>query len=283
MGRYADAVDANAKAALADEDYIAQCNAQGIYPLNYYPHNLHFLVWAAMFQGRSEDALAGAREVQSKIPVDMQGNAFAAFETFLSQPLYVMVRFGLWDDVLNEPAPADGNRFMQGVWHYARGMAFSNTGKNRAARKEFETLSKLRSSLPADYFIGFGTAPKLLHIASLVLQGDMQAKRGDHDAAIASLSKAARLEDSLLYNEPPDWYFPTRHVLGALLLEGGYATEAEVIYWEDLKKNPGNGYSLLGLSQAQRAQGNEGAADETQKSFAAAWQAADVMLESSRF
>ncbi|NKB97338.1 MAG: hypothetical protein GKR90_02400 [Pseudomonadales bacterium] len=283
VGRYADAYDANRRASDADSSYIAQCNAQGIYPLNYYPHNLHFLVWAAMFQGRSEDALVGAREVQSKIPVDMNGNAFGAFETFLSQPLYVMVRFGLWEQILAEPKPATGNLFMTGVWHYARGLAESNLGNRRAAKKEHRRLTKLREALPADYLIGFGTAPKLLQIADLVLAGDIQAKEKEIDSAIASLSRAARLEDSLLYNEPPDWYFPTRHVLGALLLDGGYASEAAVVYWDDLRKNPGNGFSLLGLSRAQAASGDATTAETTMAQFKDAWSAADVTLSSSRF
>ncbi len=282
VGRYADAYDSNRRASDADSAYIAQCNAQGIYPLNYYPHNLHFMVWAAMFQGRSEDALAGAREVEAKIPVDMEGNAFGAFETFLSQPLYVMVRFGMWDAILEERQPAEGNQFMTGVWHYARGMAFSNTGKARSASRELDKLNALRTKLPQDYLIGFGTAPKLLNIAELLLSADIDAKQGNLDEAIAMASRAARLEDSLLYNEPPDWYFPTRHVLGALLIEGGYPAEAEVVYWEDLKKNPANGYSLLGLSQAQAAQGSPLAAS-TQTEFEAAWTASDTELKSSRF
>ncbi len=283
VGRYNDAFDVNRRASNADSRYIAQCNAQGIYPLNYYPHNLHFMVWAAMFQGRQEVALAGAREVESKIPVDMEGNAFAAFETFLSQPLYVMVRFGLWDKILNEPEPVQGNRFQLGVWHYARGMALANTGKLRAAEKEAGILSRVRTSLPDDYFIGFGTAPKLLNIAELVLRSDLAVKRGDMDAAISQMSRAVRLEDSLLYNEPPDWYFPTRHVLGAFFLEAGYTDEAEVVYWEDLRKNPGNGYSLWGLYQTQLAAGKAGEAAATAELFADAWKHADAELKSSRF
>ncbi|MEM9620683.1 MAG: hypothetical protein AAF993_03480 [Pseudomonadota bacterium] len=283
VGRYADAYESNRLAAQADSAYIAQCNAQGIYPLNYYPHNLHFLVWAAMFQGRSADALAGAREVQSKIPVDMQGNAFGAFETFLSQPLYVMVRFGMWAQILEEPEPAAGNRFMQGVWHYARGMAYSQTGKARSARRELRALRQTLNAVGDDYFIGFGTAPTLLTIAEHLLAGDVAAQKGDDSQAVALLSRAVRLEDSLLYNEPPDWYFPTRHVLGAVLLDAGYPREAEVIYWEDLRKNPGNGYSLLGLQQSQQAIGNEAAAVATAAQFKTSWSAADVTLQSSRF
>jgi tetratricopeptide (TPR) repeat protein len=283
VGRYAEAFAANRKASDADSSYIAQCNAQGIYPLNYYPHNLHFLVWAAMFQGNSEAAMAGAREVQRKIPVDMEGNAFGAFETFLSQPLYVMVRFGQWDEILQEPEPAKGNRFLQGVWHYARGIAYNQQGERRAAKRELEALRRLRDALPPDYLIGFGTAPTLLTIAEQVLAGDMASRAGDDEQAIAHLSRATRLEDSLLYNEPPDWYFPTRHVLGALLLDAGYANEAAVVYWEDLKKNPGNGYSLYGLYRAQQAMDDDAAAVATKEKFDASWTTADVTLTSSRY
>jgi tetratricopeptide (TPR) repeat protein len=283
VGRYADAFAANRQASDADSEYITQCNAQGIYPLNYYPHNLHFLVWAAMFQGRSEAALAGAREVQSKIPVDMQGNAFGAFETFLAQPLYVMVRFAMWDKALSEPEPAAGNKFMQGVWHYARGMAFSNTGKERQAKQELRALQTLRDALAPDYLIGFGTAPKLLTIAELLLAADVATKAEDYELALNRLGRAVRVEDSLLYNEPPDWYFPTRHNFGATLLQAGYPEEAAVIYWEDLRKNPANGFSLMGLHQAQTAMGDETSAASTKAEFEASWQAADVKLSSSRF
>jgi predicted Zn-dependent protease len=236
-----------------------------------------------MFQGRSEAAMAGAREVQSKVPVDMNGNAFGAYETFLSQPLYVMVRFGLWEQALKEPEPVASNRFMRGVWHYMRGMAYSNTGKPGEAAAELAALAALREELPDDYLIGFGTGPLLLTIAEHVLGGDIALHARDFDQAIALLSRAVRLEDSLLYNEPPDWYFPTRHVFGAVLLAAGYPREAEVVYWEDLRKNPSNGYGLMGLSQALEAQGNAAGAERATAQFKAAWAEADVELSSSRF
>ncbi len=282
VGRYADAFQVNREAADADSSYIAQCNAQGIYPLIYYPHNLHFLVWAAMFQGRSVDALAGAREVQSKIPTDM-GNGFGVFETFLSQPMYVMVRFGLWDKALAEPKPDAQFRFMTGVWHYMRGMANANTGKTAQARSELRALRGLRDELTDAYVIGFQTAPTLLTIAEHLLAGEMAARQNDFDTAIPLLSRAARLEDSLRYSEPPDWYFPTRHVLGAVLLQAGFPREAAAVYWQDLRKNPDNAYSLLGVSQALQAQGDQVGASEMAARFERAWAAADVELNSSRF
>lgn len=280
VGRYADAFRVNREAADADSRYIAQCNAQGIYPLIYYPHNIHFLVWAAMFQGRSVDALAGAREVKSKIP---PGMGEGAYEIFLAQPMYVLVRFGLWDQALAEPEPDAGLRFMTGVWHYMRGMAYSNTGNARQARAELRALSGLRDKLTDTYMVGFQSAPTLLTIAEQVLAGDMAAQKKDFDAAVAILSRAVRMEDSLRYSEPPDWYFPTRHVLGAVLLQAGFPREAATVYWQDLRKNPDNAYSLLGVSQALQAQGNEAGAREMAARFERAWAVADVELSSSRF
>ncbi|MCZ6641145.1 MAG: hypothetical protein O7F71_06180 [Gammaproteobacteria bacterium] len=280
VGRYADAFRVNREAADADSSYIAQCNAQGIYPLSYYPHNIHFLVWAAMFQGRSTDALAGAREVHSKIP---PGMGEGAFEIFLAQPMYVLVRFGLWNKALAEPKPDTGLRFMTGVWHYMRGMAYSNTGNASEARAELGKLGSLRDKLTDAYMVGFQSAPTLLTIAEQVLAGDMAAQNKEYDAAIALLSRAVRMEDSLRYSEPPDWYFPTRHVLGAVLLEAGFPREAATVYWQDLRKNPDNAYSLLGVSQALQAQGNEAGASAMAARFKQAWAAADVELKSSRF
>ena len=288
VGRYADSFSANKLASEADAGYISQCNAQGIYPLSYYPHNLHFMVWSAMFQGRAQVALEVAREVQSKVPKNREGNAFGAFETFWSQPMYVMVRFAQWQAVLDEPKPDSDMRFANGVWHYARGIALANSDKPtrarlRQAQRELDALTEARKQIPADYFIGFGSAPKLLTIAELVLQGDIASKRGQHDQAIAALSRAARLEDSLRYNEPPDWYFPTRHVLGALLLDAGYPDEAEAVYWQDLRKNPSNGFSLMGLQQALTAQGQSDGAERIRLQYQQAWRDADTQLTSSRF
>ncbi len=283
LGRYADSYEANAKASLADERYVSQCRAQGIYPLNYYPHNLHFMVWSAMFQGRSAEALAAARKVQAKVPKDMQGNAFAAFETFMAQPLYVMLRFANWQDILDEPKPAISNQFMLGVWHYARGIAYANSKQIRRAKSELKPLEKLRKTIADDYFIGFGTAPTLLEIAEELLTGDILAKQRRYDDAIAHVARAVRLEDGLLYNEPPDWYFPTRHVLGAVLLDAGEPREAETVYWQDLRKNPGNAFSLTGLQQALQAQGKTAAAEDVAAELKTALAEADVSLRSSRF
>lgn len=285
VGRYGDSFDSNALAVKADEGYITQCRAQGIYPLGYYPHNIHFLAWSAMFQGRSAEALKAAREVAVKIQPTPEENLFGLYEAFASQPLYVMVRFGQWEQILAEKSPNESSIFMNGILHYARGLALTNTAKLTDAADELARLSGIREEVQKDkkYQIGFSAAGTLLLIAEQVLRAELSAKQGDIEAGIAHAERAVRLEESLAYNEPPDWYFPVRHVLGALLLDADLAAEAEAVYWADLKKNPNNGFSLFGLKQALDAQGKTEVAEEIAKRFRLAWAAADVSLGSSRF
>ncbi len=285
VGRYADSYDANILAVQADKGYITQCRAQGLYPLAYYPHNIHFLVWSAMFQGRSHEATIAARQVADAIPVDSKDNSWALYESFRSQPMFVMVRFGRWDEILAEPQPQKNAQFMNGVWHYGRGMAFTNQGQTDQARKELDQLVILRQLTEADasYTSGFGAAGGLLTIAEEILKGEMAAEQGDYKSAISHLERAVRLEDGLVYNEPSDWYFPVRHVLGAILLEAGFPAEAEVVYWEDLRRNPKNGYSLFGLEQSLQAQGKVEIAEVANQRFKRAWKDADVVLKTSRY
>ncbi len=287
VGRYADSYEANRLAVEADEGYITQCRAQGLYPLGYYPHNIHFMAWSAAFQGRREAAMEASRKIVEKIPHELAtDNTWALYETFLSQPLYTMVRFGMWDEILVEPAPGVDSHFMTGVWHYARALArLHGEGEVEAAREELAALVASRGEVDEDdaYAVGFGGVERLLTIAIEIVEGEIDAAGGDHQAATAHLERAVRLEDSLLYNEPPDWYFPVRHVLGAVLLEAGRPDEAEVVYWADLRKNPDNGYALFGLGKALEAQGRDDEALAIAERFDRAWADADHKLTTSRF
>ncbi len=283
VGRYADSYRANYDAVLADEDYISQCNAQGIYPLGYYPHNQHFLTWAAMFQGRKQAAMQAARATAQGM--DGHGMLWGLHETFVAQPIYTMTRFGMWEEVLAEPPPASDLLFLNGAWRYARARAYTHQGNLRKAKRELKYLQSLQREVEAHdgYGVGFAPAGKLLQIAVEVASGELAAARGKTMEALSHLETAVRLEDGLLYNEPPDWYFPVRHILGAVLLEAGRPDEAEVVYSADLIRNPDNGYALYGLLKALRAQGKDSLAAEVADRFAAAWKDADVMLTSSRY
>ena len=285
-GRYRDAWEVNVDASAADESYIAQCRAQGIYPLNYYPHNVHFLVWAAMSQGRSAAALEVAEKVARAVPGTLapDQNAWSIHESFLAQPLFVMTRFGMWERILEAPRPEVESHFLTGIWHYARALAYVHTGRPWRAGRELRRLSARGDAVAGlERYVGFGAADRLLTIAEQIVAGELAAAGGRYEQALGHLERAVRLEDGLAYNEPPDWYFPVRHVLGAVLLEAGYPAEAEVVYWQDLRRNPENGYSLFGLLQSVAAQGRKEEASEIADRFEAAWSDADVELTSSRF
>ena len=284
LGRYVDAYDCNVIAAKADEGYISQCRVQGFYPLSYYPHNVHFIAWAALMQGRSKQAFAEARKVAGRIPEDLHGNDWGLYETFLSMPLFVMVRFAMWEAVLAEPAPRESTPYCSGIWRYARGMALTHQGKLSEARRELAALAKIADAPEsAKAPVGYSNAAHLLGIARLVLRGEIAAKERRWDEAVTALDRAVRLEDGLTYNEPPDWYYPVRHTLGAILLEAGRPEEAEIVYWEDLRENRGNGFALFGVWKSLLAQGRTEEAAALEQRFRAAWSGADVELTSSRF
>ncbi len=280
VGRYTDARLANEKAALADEDYITQCRAQGLYPMAYYPHNVHFIWFAATMEGRSRDAIESARKVASKVS-DESLQALPLLAGFRVVPYYALTRFGKWDEMLKEPKPP-ANQFLTGTWHYARGLAFAKQGQLEDADIELSALRKIATdpALKTPLF-STNTGDAILALAPEMLAGEIAARRRDYAAAVAHLDRAVRLEDGLVYTEPTEYHYPVRQLLAAVLLEAGRAREAETVYWEDLRRNPDNGWSLHGLSQALRAQGKDTAAVEAR--FHKAWKNADVALSGSRF
>lgn len=281
VGRYKDARIANEKASLADEDYIVQCRAQGLYPMAYYPHNVHFLWFAATMEGRSGDAIAAARKVASKVSAQAL-QELPLLAGFSVVPYYALVRFGKWDEVLAEPAPPASNLFLTGNWHWARGTAFAAKGQLADAEIELASLRKIAGD-PALKFNLFSTntGDAILAVAPEMLAGDLAARRKDFDRAIAHLDRGVRLEDALAYTEPTEYPYPVRQLLGSVLLQAGRAREAEVVYWEDLRRNPENGWSLYGVAQALAAQGKDASAIEAR--FKQAWKDADVTLPGSRF
>jgi len=285
IGRYSDASKSNEDAIAADEDYITQCRAQGVYPLAYYPHNIHFLWDSASMEGRSQVAIAAARKASSSIP-EGAWRDIPLLHQFLVTPLFSYTRFGEWDVILNEPSPPADSLFWTGVWHYARGLAYTATGKFDEAAKELGSLRGIAEDESLeDYRVTFSRngAQGILEIATAVLDGELAAKRGDYEKAIAQLHRGVLLEDNLIYNEPPDWHVPVRQSLGAVLLAAGRAAEAEAIYWQDLQQNPENGWSLFGLTQSLYAQGKQEEAALVEKRFRKAWSQADVTLVASRF
>jgi tetratricopeptide (TPR) repeat protein len=285
VGRFADAIKANQMAILADEDYITQCRAQGLYPLGYYPHNVHFLWFAATMAGESKLAIDAAKKTAQSIPSEALKEV-PILQTFLLAPDYALVRFGKWDEILSEPPLRVDTMFTRAVRHYARGMAFIRKKDLASANKETEAVRAIAKDpklIATPSSMSMNLADAVLRVAVEVLDGEMASAKGDYDKAVAHLDRAVRYQDALIYTEPDDWHQPVRHLLGATLLDAGRPIEAESVYWDDLRHNPKNGWALFGLAKALRAQGKNDAAKLIEADFKKAWADADITLTASRF
>jgi tetratricopeptide (TPR) repeat protein len=283
VGRYADAAEVNVRAVAADRAYFARSRPSPIYRMMYYPHNLDFVWHAAALEGRGAECLRAAREFAAAAPAEAVLE-MPDMETAPAAPYFALVRFGRWAEMLAEPAPPARMLYVTGAWRYARGLAFLGTGRRDEAAGELDQLHLVRQSVPPERTVaGFFKMSDMLALASEVLAGEIAARAGDTDTAVKHLAEAVRNQDEHWFTEPPPWYFPVRQSLGAALLQAGRAAEAEAVYREDLRRNPDNGWSLFGLAQSLRAQGQTAAATAVDARFRRAWARADVTLVSSRF
>ena len=272
VGRHHDVVKSNQLAAKADEDYIAQCRAQGLYPISYYPHNIHFIWMGATATGQRVLALESARKLAAAIPDDALKN-IPVLQPFLAVPYWAMVRFEQWEDILNDKGPRYDGPFTRAAWRFARAMALTAKGQLTDAENELGELRKVVEdpSMKGPTTSSANSGYAIMRIAPEVVAGEIAVKRKDWDRAILHLDRAVRYEDGLIYQEPPDWPAPARQNLGAALVQAGRADEAEAVYWEDLRNNPGNGWTLRGLMQALDAQGKTEEAARVRARFAEAW------------
>ena len=237
VGRYADAMESNRLAVAADEDYIAQCRAQGLYPMGYYPHNVHFLWFAATADGQSKVATDAARKVASRVE-EAQLAQLPMLAGFRVVPYWAHVRFGRWQEMLAEPEPPAGSRVpARRVALRARpGVRRHGRRRRRRARARRTRRSRCRTRASTSRCSRRTPDARILSIGVPVLAGEIAAARGDFPNAIARLEEAVRLEDALVYTEPSEWHSPPRLALGAILLEAGRPAEAETVYWEDLRR-----------------------------------------------
>jgi tetratricopeptide (TPR) repeat protein len=276
VGRWADAIEINVHAVHADEQYIAGEQPTGFYPIAYYPHNHHFLAFAATMAGRSALAIEAGGAAADHTPIDA-ARAEVVLQPIVAYRHLVLQTFGRWDELIALPLPPADLRAATGLVAYARGMAFVAKGRLAEARAALDTVRAAEKDVPA------GEVKIAVAIASHALGGEISAAESRLDEAIAHLREAVRLEDGMQYIEPPVWHQPVRHLLGALLLQAGRAGEAETLYREDLKRFPENGWSLQGLAQSLAAQGRTADAAEVRARFAKAWETSDVALARSRF
>ena len=281
VGRYADASESNIMAAAVDEAYIAACNAQGFYPAAYYPHNIHFLWASSSMEGRSEIAIEAGEKVAKNVRLEMI-DQFPGVEFFKTVPMLSLVQFGLWDRVLELDPPAERLEYANAIWHYARSVAYSNKGNIESAQKERQMIESLKDNndvlhLDSIYY----PASMLLEIADSLALGEIAISNKDYQSAIQYFANAVSVQDTLPYTEPPFWYYPTRLSLGKAYLLSDQADEAEVVFKENLKRYPRNGWALYGLIQALETQNKD--SSMVQEQFDIIWQNADVELTSSRF
>ena len=287
VGRYADAITANEHATHADESRLDEYAPEGLYRLAYYPHNYHFMWFAASMAGNAEIAMSAARQTAAKVnPTLMREPDYTALQHYLVTPLFTMVRFGRWDEVLAEPAPPADVPYAVGIQRYARALAHVAGRRLAEAEAELAALDSIRAATPelADLLIwAINPAAANLDIASAVVAGELAAARGRFDTAVASLRRGVAIEDAMLYDEPPTWHLPVRQNLGAVLLAAGRPAEAESAYRADLERFPENGWSLHGLAASLDARGKKAEAESVRARFTAAWSRADVQPAGSRF
>ncbi|MDX3530682.1 hypothetical protein P1P75_30805 [Streptomyces sp. ID05-39B] len=296
-GDYRAVVSDNTRAIAADEKYVARSGAMNFYTL-YRAHNHHFRIYGAMFLGRSQVALEAADRLEECLPEELlrvESPPMADWlEAFLAMRVHVLIRFGRWDDILQLPAPADPRLYSTttAMRHYARGVALSATGRVPEAEAERTLLRAAVARVPQTRMLFNNTCADILAIAAAMLDGELEYRKGRHEAAFAALERSIELDDNLPYDEPWGWMQPTRHAYGALLLEQGRIAEAEAVYRADLglddslprsSQHPGNVWSLHGLHECLVRLGKEGEARiiAQQLRFAAAL--TDVPVEASCF
>lgn len=285
MGRYHDGVTSNKKAVEIDSLYIDACHAQGAYPLAYYPHNYHFLSACATLSGESKAAIKGAFATANHAHKKLLLNSdWATLQHYYAIPWYVEVKFGLWKDILKTAPPQKELKYPLVIWHYAQGMALLSKSQTGEAKKHLAAMKKIMTDPKIkDLTIwGINSVFDLCEIASKTLEGEIYAKEKKYNQAILLLQEAVAKEDTLNYNEPPDWFFSVRHHLGAVLISAGKYTAAVKIYEDDLKNFPNNGWALKGLINAFEKLDDKKRANEAKIRFNNVWKYADIEITSSR-
>jgi tetratricopeptide (TPR) repeat protein len=272
-GNYTGAADANAAGARADRDFMKVHGADNIYSMMYYNHNLDF--------GAASYAMAGQFDKAKEFADEESGNAvkivkeMPPIDPFTTASLKVLLRFGKWNDILNVPDAA--GPYSSAFRHFARGTAFARLGRLDEARAELKELDAARPGLSDDTGFMQNTPKTLASIASMLLEGQIAEASGKRNAAIAVYRKAVAAEDALSYDEPADWFYPTRETLGAALLRKKDYAGAEKVFRADLDRNPNNPRSLFGLSRALKGQKKPSAKADT--AFKKNWQGGTLRVE----
>jgi tetratricopeptide (TPR) repeat protein len=274
-GDYEAALKTNQNAALADQAYLKATGAQGIYPMMYYSHNLHFIAMAAAMNGNYVESRRGAQLLAANVGPHVKD--MPALGGFMTIPLTVEVRFHKWNEILKAPRPDPATQTATVFWHFARGLALAATGKLEEAEAERKIVAEAEEKTPPDAVFQMPINNKtkdILKIAENVLGAKISLAKNDMDATVSQLRVAVATQDLLKYDEPQDWFYPVRESLGAVLLKIGDDAGAEEVFRADLDRNLRNPRSLFGLEQALKAQGKTYDAGFVRKQFDANWKGA---------
>jgi tetratricopeptide (TPR) repeat protein len=278
-GHWEKAYRQNVAAMRADAIYRQRSPEQRTQHI-YMTHNAHVGVYAAMMSGREKEAMMAARNMWDSVNEEILRDS-PRVERWMSSVYDVQKRFGRWDDLLAEPAPASYMLVTTATWRGARAVAHAAKKQFAHAQREYEEFQKAKSNIPEDYLWASDTVHRVLEVSDYFILGEIALQNGHWDKAAHLLEKAITIEDTLAFREPPQWLQPTRHTLGAVYLKSGNYAEAERVYREDLTKWPDNGWSLYGLSRALQEQGKTAAAEQAIKKHRHVWANADAPIATS--
>jgi tetratricopeptide (TPR) repeat protein len=271
-GDYEAAVKTNEQAAAVDRAYIKATGVQGIYPMMYYSHNLHFIAMCAAMNGNYAESMKNAQLLVENVGPHVK--EMPPLEGFMTIPVAVQIRFHRWNEILKMPQPDATMKTATVFWHFGRGLAMAGTGKISEAEAEYKIVSDAEAATPPDVIFQMpinNKAKDIMKISKDVLGAKIALAKKDNDDAIAMLRDAVTIQDTLKYGEPPDWFFPVRESLGAALLINGDASGAEKVFRDDLERNLRNPRSLWGLHKSLIEQKRDYDAGFVQKEFEASW------------
>lgn len=296
-GLFEDSLQANIEAVEADLRYMAVNPEVGVYSI-YMLHNVHFQMYSAMFLGRYQDALDAGNQICEVVTLESLSidNSLLVnyLEAFFGMKVHVYIRFGKWQEIIDEAMPDDQELFCvtTALWHYAKGVAYSATGDVENAETQQELFSDAFDRVPEERKVFNNESRDVLRVGEAMLAGELEYRRENYDVAFAHLRRCVDLYDALNYSEPWTWMQPPRHALGALLLEQGHVGEAEAVYRADLglddtlvrpSQHPGNVWALHGYLECCERLGRTDEAIEVAVQLEAASQGSDVAVTSSCF
>ncbi len=281
-GRYDDVVRVNLEAVAADDAFVRHAGRENIYT-GYRVHNDHFVAYGAMWDGRRALAMKHARRIVREIPDALLEQYPDMFDVFIATPYHVMVRFGLWEELLEEPEPREDLLAARAVYRYARALAFASLGRVEEARAEQARFLAAKAAVPETRLLFNNEVARILDVAEALLEGEVLYRERAYDEAFGKLREAVALDEALNYDEPWGWMEPARHALGALLTEQGLHEEAAAVYERNLERYPENGWALHGLAECLRGLGRTEEAAAVQARFEQAWARSDTVLPGSCF